>query len=176
MRKIRAVAVKVEGQLRDLASVNDLSDESVIEPVPLDSPEGLEIYRHSTSHVMAHAVKDLFPGTMVAIGPATDEGFYYDFDMERALTPEDLEKIEKRMKDIIKKNSPFLRKDIRRDEANEFFRRTGEDYKVEIVEEIEDDHVSVYEEDGFVDLCRGDRKSTRLNSSHIPLSRMPSSA
>ena len=155
MRKIRAVAVKVEGQLRDLASVNDLSDESVIEPVPLDSPEGLEIYRHSTSHVMAHAVKDLFPGTMVAIGPATDEGFYYDFDMERALTPEDLEKIEKRMKDIIKKNSPFLRKDIRRDEANEFFRRTGEDYKVEIVEEIEDDHVSVYEEDGFVDLCRG---------------------
>ncbi len=155
MRKIRAVAVKVEGQLRDLASVNDLSDESVIEPVSLDSPEGLEIYRHSTSHVMAHSVKDLFPGTMVAIGPATDEGFYYDFDMERALTPEDLEKIEKRMKDIIKKNSPFLRKEIRRDEANEFFRRMGEDYKVEIVEEIEDDRVSVYEEDGFVDLCRG---------------------
>jgi len=155
LRKIRAVAVKVEGQLRDLVSVNDLSDESVIEPVSLDSTEGLEIYRHSTSHVMAHAVKDLFPGTMVAIGPATDEGFYYDFDMERALTPEDLEKIEKRMKDIIKKNSPFLRKEIRRDEANEFFRRMGEDYKVEIVEEIEDDHVSVYEEDGFVDLCRG---------------------
>lgn len=104
---------------------------------------------------MAHAVKDLFPDVKLAIGPATDEGFYYDIDRDVPFTPGDLEKIEKRMKEIIKKNNPFVRKDISKTEAIELFKKMGEDYKVELLQEIEDDFVSVYEEDGFIDLCRG---------------------
>jgi len=104
---------------------------------------------------MAHAVKDLFPDAKFAIGPATDEGFYYDFDRDTPFTPEDLEKIEKRMKEIIKKNNYFVRKDISKTEAIELFRNIGEDYKVELLQEIPDATVSIYEEEGFVDLCRG---------------------
>ncbi|MEW6215637.1 MAG: threonine--tRNA ligase, partial [Nitrospirota bacterium] len=104
---------------------------------------------------MAHAVKELFPDAKLAIGPATDEGFYYDFDIERAFTPEDLALIEKKMLEIIKQNNLFVRKIVSREEAIELFKRMGEDYKVELLEEIEDNEVSLYEEDGFVDLCRG---------------------
>ncbi len=115
----------------------------------------LEVLRHSASHVMAHAVKDLFPDVKLAIGPSTDEGFYYDIDRDTPFTPEDLEKIEKKMKEIIKKNSPFIRKDIPKTEAIELFKKMGENYKVEILQEIQDDMVSIYEEGGFIDLCRG---------------------
>ena len=104
---------------------------------------------------MAHAVKELFPEARFAIGPATDEGFYYDIDMPHTLTPEDLLAIEKKMKEIIKNNSPFVRKVLLRDEAIEFFRKSGETYKIELLSEIEDEYVSVYEEGGFTDLCRG---------------------
>lgn len=104
---------------------------------------------------MAHAVKDLFPETKVAIGPATEDGFYYDFDRPEPFSPEDLLRIEKRMEEIIKKNSPFIRKEILKAEAIELFKQKGEDYKVELLQEIADDIVSIYEEDGFVDLCRG---------------------
>ncbi len=104
---------------------------------------------------MAHAIKDLFPGAKLAIGPATEEGFYYDIDRDVPFTPEDLEKIEKRMKEIIKRNNPFVRRDISKTEAMELFKKMGEDYKVELLQEIDDDFVSIYEEDGFVDLCRG---------------------
>lgn len=104
---------------------------------------------------MAHAVKELFPHAKLAIGPATDEGFYYDFDTDRPFTPEDLALIEKKMSEIIKQNKPFLRKVIPRQEAIELFKQLGEVYKVELLEEITDDAVSLYEEGGFVDLCRG---------------------
>lgn len=104
---------------------------------------------------MAHAIKDLFPDAKLAIGPATDEGFYYDIDRDTPFTPEDLEKIEKRMKEIIKKNSPFVRKDISKAEAIELFKKMGESYKVELLQEIPDEFVSIYEEGGFIDLCRG---------------------
>ncbi|MDA8215913.1 MAG: threonine--tRNA ligase, partial [Nitrospiraceae bacterium] len=104
---------------------------------------------------MAHAVKDLFPDAKLAIGPATDEGFYYDIDRDTPFTPEDMEKIEKRMKEIIKKNSPFVRKDISKTEAIELFKKMGENYKAELLQEIPDDSVSIYEEGGFIDLCRG---------------------
>jgi len=104
---------------------------------------------------MAHAVKDLFPETKFAIGPATEDGFYYDFDRPEPFSPEDLLKIEKRMKEIIKKNSSFVRKEIPKTEAIKIFKNKGEDYKVELLQEIIDDTVSIYEEDGFVDLCRG---------------------
>ncbi|WP_242455780.1 threonine--tRNA ligase [Dissulfurispira thermophila] len=115
----------------------------------------MEILRHSTSHIMAHAIKDLFPDAKLAIGPATEDGFYYDIDRDTPFTPEDLEKIEKRMKEIIKENNPFVKKDISKNEAIELFKKKGEDYKVELLEEIPDDTVSIYEEGGFVDLCRG---------------------
>lgn len=104
---------------------------------------------------MAHAVKDLFPDVKLAIGPATEDGFYYDIDRDTPFTPEDLEKIQKRMKEIIKKNNPFVRKDIPKTEAIELFKKMGEIYKVELLQEIPDETVSIYEEDGFVDLCRG---------------------
>lgn len=123
--------------------------------VNFDSPEGREIYRHSASHIMAHAVKEIFPTVKLAIGPATDEGFYYDFDMDRPFTPEDLGLIENKMKELIKKDNPFTRKTMTRKDAIELFEKMGEDYKVEILSEIADDEVSVYEEGGFVDLCRG---------------------
>jgi threonyl-tRNA synthetase len=104
---------------------------------------------------MAHAVKELFPDAKLAIGPATEDGFYYDFDISRPLTPEDLEKIEAKMAEIIKENRPFSRKILSKKEAIELFGKKGEEYKVELLNEISDEEVSVYEEGGFVDLCRG---------------------
>lgn len=104
---------------------------------------------------MAHAVKALFPETKLAIGPAIDEGFYYDFDIGRPLTPEDLSLIEKKMAEIIRQNSPFVCRIVSKKEAVELFRKMGEDYKVELLGEIPDEEVSLYEEGGFVDLCRG---------------------
>lgn len=104
---------------------------------------------------MAHAVKELFPDAKLAIGPATDEGFYYDFDINRTFTPEDLTLIEKKMSEIIKQNNPFVHRIVSKKEAIELFKKSGEDYKVELLEEIEDKEVSLYEEGGFVDLCRG---------------------
>lgn len=123
--------------------------------IVFDTKEEKEIYRHSTSHVMAHAVKMLFPDAKLAIGPATEDGFYYDFDLQRPLTPEDLERIEGKMKEIIKDDSRFIRKVLKKADAIDLFRKMGESYKVELLEEIADDEVSLYEEGGFVDLCRG---------------------
>lgn len=113
------------------------------------------MYRHSTSHIMAHAVKELFPKAKLAIGPATEDGFYYDFDIDRPLTPEDLSRIEERMAEIIRNDRPFNRKILTRKDAIEVFKKAGEDYKVELLNEITDEEVSLYEEGGFVDLCRG---------------------
>ncbi len=155
LKGIGAVAFKKDGSVYDLSSLEALDEDETIEAVLVDTPEGLEIYRHSTSHIMAHAVKELFPDAKVAIGPAIEDGFYYDFDVDNPFTPEDLERIEQKMEEIIKKNSPFVRKSMPRKEAIEFFRQRGEIYKVELLEELEDEEVSVYEEGGFVDLCRG---------------------
>ncbi len=104
---------------------------------------------------MAHAVKELFPNAKLAIGPAIDEGFYYDFDIDKSFSPEDLALIEKKMSEIIKKNSPFVRKVVPKQEAIELFKKMGENYKVELLEEIQEDQVSLYEEGGFIDLCKG---------------------
>ncbi|MBA4348672.1 MAG: threonine--tRNA ligase [Thermodesulfovibrio sp.] len=150
-----AVAIKVDGELKDIASSDSINPQSAVELISFGSGEGKEVYRHSTSHIMAHAVKDLFPDAKLAIGPAIEEGFYYDFDRAVPFTPEDIEKIENRMKEIIKKNSPFQRKVLQRDEAIQLFKKMGEDYKVQLIQEIHDDSVSIYEEDGFADLCRG---------------------
>ena len=135
--------------------MKDISSEATIDIITFDSPEGKEIYRHSTSHILAHAVKELFPDAKPAIGPAIEDGFYYDFDMDRPFTPEDLTAIEKKMSEIIKKNNPFVRKNIPKKDAIDLFKKMGEDYKVELISEIADEEMSIYEEGGFVDLCRG---------------------
>ncbi len=152
---LNAITIKVDGRLDDIASLDGLDDQSAIELITYDSKDGKEVYRHSTSHIMAHAVKQLFPDVKCAIGPPTDDGFYYDFDREIPFTPEDLEKIENKMKEIIKRDNPFVRKILPKAEAIEIFKKTGEDYKVELLQEIGDDFVSLYENDGFIDLCRG---------------------
>jgi threonyl-tRNA synthetase len=147
------LAVKVNGVLRDLGTV--LNEDSALELVTFDSPEGKEVYRHSSAHIMAQAVKDMFPSAQLAIGPAIEEGFYYDFAFERPFTPEDLEKIEARAHEIIKADRPFKRMEVPRLEAVEFFRARGEMYKVEILESIEDELASLYDQGAFIDLCRG---------------------
>lgn len=117
--------------------------------------ERLEIYRHSTSHIMAHAVKELYPDTKLAIGPATADGFYYDLDSPHSFTDDDLLLIEAKMLEIIKRNNPFVRKEISRQDAIRLFEGLGEIYKVELLNEIPDETVTIYEEGNFVDLCRG---------------------
>ena len=132
-----------------------IEDGDTVEVITYDSDAGKEIYRHSTSHVMAHAVKKLFPEVKLAIGPAIQDGFYYDFDINRTFTPEDLALIEKEIAEIIKKDAPFVRKEISRKDAIRMFEEMGEIYKVELLNELADETVTIYEEDGFVDLCRG---------------------
>jgi threonyl-tRNA synthetase len=117
--------------------------------------DNLDILRHSTSHLMAQAVKDLFPGVKVAIGPSIETGFYYDFDYDPGFTEEDLEKIEKRMKEIIADDIPIECKVMKRDEAIEYFTKMGETYKVELLKDIHDAEVNTYTQGSFTDLCRG---------------------
>ncbi|MBU2498656.1 MAG: threonine--tRNA ligase [Proteobacteria bacterium] len=149
----RVVALVVKGEKRDLsASVNP---ESELEPIFIESEEGLETLRHSTSHVMAMAVKELFPGVKVTIGPAIENGFYYDFDYERPFREDDLPKIEEKMQEIIKADLPFERKEMTKGEALAFFEGLGEDYKVELINDLEAERVSLYTQGNFTDLCRG---------------------
>lgn len=136
-------------------SIKDISPDASVEIITFDSPEGKEIYRHSTSHIMAHAVKELFPEAKLAIGPAIEDGFYYDFDIDRPFTPEDLDAIEKEMAEIIKQNRPFIRKVLPKAEAKQIFKDAGQTYKVELLDDIADESVTVYEEGDFSDLCRG---------------------
>ncbi len=117
--------------------------------------ENLDIIRHSTSHLMAQAVRDLFPGVKVAIGPSIETGFYYDFDYDPGFTDEDLAKIEKRMGELAEMNVPIDRKIIKRQDAIRMFTEMGEPYKVELLEALSDDEVSIYTQGDFTDLCRG---------------------
>lgn len=155
------VAIKVNGEQKDLSC--NIKRGARLEPIYIDSEEGLQILRHSTAHVMAMAVRRLFPGVKVAIGPAIKDGFYYDFDYERPFREEDLPEIQKEMEKIIKEDHPFVRKEITRQEAIEFFKSRGEIYKVELLNEISDETVSIYTQGDFTDLCRGP---------HIPSTRM----
>ena len=129
----KVAAVKINGELKDISAEIDSSAE--IEPVYIDSQEGLHILRHSAAHVMAEAVKDLFPGVKVTIGPAIQDGFYYDFDYERPFDSNDLPKIESKMAEIVSKDLPFIRSEVRSDEAIELFKSQGETYKVELIED-----------------------------------------
>jgi threonyl-tRNA synthetase len=145
-------AVKIGDDLLDLSTP---VREGEAEPIYIDSPEGTEILRHSTAHVMAQAVKGLFPEAKVTIGPAIETGFYYDFDYEPGFSEEDLPRIEEKMREIIERDIPITRRVISKEEAIELFRGLGEPFKVELIGGIEDAQVSVYTQDGFTDFCRG---------------------
>jgi threonyl-tRNA synthetase len=147
------VAGRVDGQLVDLNA--SLERSGSLDFVSLDSEDGLNILRHSTSHVMAYAVKELFKGVKVSIGPSIEKGFYYDFDYEGSFTPDDLARIEEKMAVLVKRDFPFIREEISKAEAIKLFEQQGETYKVEILEGLNDEHVSVYRSGDFVDLCRG---------------------
>jgi threonyl-tRNA synthetase len=134
--------------------LSKLGGKNILEEPDRDK-EFLDIYRHSTSHIMAHAIKQIYPDAKLAIGPAIDEGFYYDLDCSHPISEEDLAEIEKKMKEIIKANRPFVRKDLSRKDAIDMFLNLGEPYKVELLNEMTDDGVTVYEEGDFTDLCRG---------------------
>lgn len=148
-----AIAGKIDGVAVDLSA--SLIDGAKVEIITDKSPEALEIIRHSTSHLMAQAVKQLFPQAKVTIGPAVESGFYYDFDVDHAFSPEDLERIEARMKELAKADLKVDRQVLAKEEAVQLFREMGEAYKVELIEAIGDDTVSLYRQGDFVDLCRG---------------------
>ncbi|MGE5172428.1 MAG: threonine--tRNA ligase [Betaproteobacteria bacterium] len=148
-----ALAIKIDGQLQDLTIPVDHN--AAVEIVTFAAPQGQEVYWHSTSHLMAHAVKQLFPQAKLAIGPAIEEGFYYDFDLDRPFTPEDLVKIEKKMAELAKAATPITRKVLSKADALSFFQKRGETYKVELINELPDGTISVYEQADFADLCRG---------------------
>ncbi|MFC3107944.1 threonine--tRNA ligase [Undibacterium arcticum] len=149
-----ALAGKVDGKVVDTSYLIDRDVDLAI--VTDKDADGLEVIRHSTAHLLAYAVKELFPDAQVTIGPVIDNGFYYDFSYKRPFTPEDLTAIEKKMTDLAKKDEPVTRKELPRDEAVAYFKSIGEAYKAEIIESIpQDQAVSLYTEGKFTDLCRG---------------------
>ena len=149
-----AIALKLDGAPRDLATIIDHDAKAAI--ITRDQPDGLEIIRHDAAHVMAEAVKELYPETQVTFGPATENGFYYDFARDTPFTPEDLEKIEARMRDIVKRDETITREVWERDKAVAFFDGIGEKYKAEWIAEIpKDEEISLYRQGNFVDLCVG---------------------
>ena len=146
------VAARVDGKLVDLT--RKLEHDAAVEPVLADSPEGLEVIRHSTAHLMAMAVQSLFPGTQVTIGPVIEDGFFYDFAPPAPFTVEDLPKIEAKMRELAKADHKITRTEVPREEAVKKFAAMGEKYKVEIIAEAEDP-ISIYSQGDWMDLCRG---------------------
>jgi len=148
------LAAKVNGRVTDLSAC--LQEDSTLEPLTFDSVEGRDVYRHSSTHIMAQAVKELFPSAQLTIGPALEDSFFYDFAFERPFTPEDLEKIESRAGDIIKRNLTITRREFNKEEAIDFFKNRGEGYKVELIQGFPGgEPISAYMQGEFVDLCRG---------------------
>jgi threonyl-tRNA synthetase len=149
-----ALAGKVDGKVVDATHL--IEQDAKLAIITDKDAEGVEIIRHSTAHLLAHAVKELFPDAQVTIGPVIENGFFYDFSYKRPFTPEDLAAIEKRMAEIAKADLPVVRRVLPRDEAVAFFKHIGENYKAEIIESIPaDQDVSLYSEGEFTDLCRG---------------------
>ena len=153
-----SVAARLDGELIDLA--RPLFSGGELVPVMENTPEGLDILRHSTSHLMAQAVKELFPEAKPAIGPAIEQGFYYDFDTMAPFIPEDLARIEERMQALSKSKIPIVREEMPRGEAIAYFQSRGEPYKVELLQALEEAPVSLYRQGDFVDLCRGPHLSS----------------
>jgi threonyl-tRNA synthetase len=149
----KVLGVRVNGTAVDISV--PLEEDCTFEPFFFEDDEGRHIFRHSSAHILAEAVQQLFPGVKFAIGPAIADGFYYDFAPPRPFTPEDLPRIEEKMLEIIRGNASFTRETMTRREAIDFFKEQGEIYKVELLEEMEDDTVTLYRQGSFVDLCRG---------------------
>ncbi|MDR1490650.1 MAG: threonine--tRNA ligase, partial [Desulfovibrio sp.] len=154
-----ALACRLNGELFDLGSSpwpSGAVDQAEVSPVTADDPDGLQLLRHSAAHILAAAVKKLFPAAKVAIGPAIDAGFYYDFDVPRPFTPDDLPAIEEEMRNLVKADLPFARSVMGKEEAVRLFLEMGETYKAEIIRDLEGDGpVSLYRVGDFLDLCRG---------------------
>src|SRR5215470_3426004 len=149
-----AIGVRVNGRPHDLATL--IARDAAVVIITTDTPEGLEILRHDAAHVMAEAVKELYPETQVTFGPATETGFYYDFARATPFTPEDLALIEQRMHEIVDRDEKIAREEWERDQAAEFFAELGEKYKAEWIHEIpKDEAISLYRQGKFVDLCAG---------------------
>jgi threonyl-tRNA synthetase len=149
-----AVAAKVDGVVVDLT--RPLENDCELKILTFEDPEGREVFWHSSAHLMAHAIEELFPGAKFGVGPPIEDGFYYDVDVDRPLTPEDLQKIEEKMVELAQRDEPYVRRVVTKEEALEFFKKKGDPYKVEIIEQIEDgDTITFYSEGSFTDLCRG---------------------
>ncbi len=148
-----AIAARVDGEIVDVS--DQVGDGRNVEPILPESPEGLDIIRHSASHLMAQAVQRLFPGTRLGIGPAIDDGFYYDMDIQGQISETDIEAIEKEMKKIAKENIPVERLAMPKDEALALFRDRGAVYKLELIGELPDENITLYRQGEFIDLCRG---------------------
>ncbi|MAR84623.1 MAG: threonine--tRNA ligase [Cytophagia bacterium] len=150
----QSILIEVNGQLRDLSY--QIFEDSNINILKKDADVALETIRHDCAHIMAEAVQDLFPGTQVTIGPAIDNGFYYDFAFKKPFVSDDINKIEKRMIEIIEKDTPFIREVWDRDEAITYFEKAGELYKSQIIKDLpEDEQISIYKQGDWLDLCRG---------------------
>lgn len=152
------VSVKINERLLDLSAPLDQGGK--LEWISIDSNTGLEILRHSTAHLMAHAVKILFPAAKITIGPAIKDGFYYDFDYDQGFSADDFPLIEAKMRELVREDIPIQRIEMKREEAHRLFKEKGEPYKIELLEEIGDEQVSLYQQGDFVDLCRGPHLSS----------------
>ncbi|HEV3114112.1 MAG TPA: threonine--tRNA ligase [Candidatus Binataceae bacterium] len=150
---VRPIAARVNGKLVDLG--RPVTEDARVEPVSADSPDGIEVLRHSTAHLMAQAVQSLYPGTQVTIGPTIEDGFYYDFAPPTPFTVDDLPKIESKMRELVKADLRVQRVEMGRDEAIALFDSMNEKYKVEIIRGIPEERVSLYRQGDWVDLCRG---------------------
>ncbi|MCX6641339.1 MAG: threonine--tRNA ligase [bacterium] len=162
----KTVAAKVNGVVIDLN--RPLVMDSTLEYLTFDSPEGREVLLHSCAHLMAHAVKELYPEAQLGIGPALEDTFYYDILLPEFLTPEDLPRIETKMMQLVKRALPIERKEISRDEAINLFEQRGEGLKVELLKEMEE-QISIYQQGGFVDLCRGPHLPNTVALKHFKL-------
>lgn len=148
-----ALAGKIDGAVVDLRT--PLTGSAALEIVTIKSPEANEVFRHSMAHIMAEAVLKLFPDAQFGIGPAIENGFYYDFLLSRALTTDDLASVEKEMEEIIKAKSPFIRRELSKEEAVKMFKETNQPFKLELIEELSDQTLTVFSQGKFSDLCRG---------------------
>ncbi|MBS3969878.1 MAG: threonine--tRNA ligase, partial [Clostridia bacterium] len=163
-----AVVAKFNGTIVEMDK--PLYEDGNLEIFTFDTEEGKHCYRHSASHILAQAVQRIFPGTKLGIGPAIEDGYYYDFDSEYKFSPEDLGKIEKEMDRIIREDEKFIRREISREDAVKLFKERGEDYKIELINDLPDDAIiSIYEHGDWLDLCAGPHVASTGNIKAIKL-------
>ena len=150
----KAVSIKVNGQVRDLSRA--INDDATIQILTWDDKEGKATFWHSSAHLMAEAIEALYPGTKFGIGPAIDQGFYYDIDPgDQVIGAEDLQRIEKKMQEMAQKKSDYIRTEMPKTKAVAYFTEKGDQYKLDLLEDLEDGQITFYQQGDFTDLCRG---------------------